>query len=307
MVIGPFEGVDVAVHTVEAVAGYGPCEPCAWHELRCESRGHALALACADVRVLLPPSEAKNHGGRGRPLSARPPHPTLGVARERALSALERLVVGPADAAADALLLPPATVDGALAVNARVRDARTMPALQRYAGTVYEGLAFAHLDPAAQRLAARSTLVFSGLFGVVRGDEPVPAYRVPAKAVLPELGVAGTFWRPLLDEVMPGMLARGGLVLDLRSSDYAAMWRPRGAIARRVITVRVLSPLPSGTYGVVSYPSKFAKGRLAAALLRRVAAGDAVAAAGDVADVWSAECGPRAEIIDANSVLIYTA
>lgn len=240
-------------------------------------------------------------------MSARPPHPTLGGARERALAALERLIAGPADAAAAALLLPPATVDDALAINTRVRGARTMPALQRYAGTVYEGLAFTQLDEAAKRVAARSTLVLSGLFGVVRGDEPVPAYRVPAKAVLPDLGVAGTFWRPLLDEVMPGLLARGGLVLDLRSSDYAAMWRPRGAIAKRVITVRVLSPLPSGNYGVVSYPSKLAKGRLTAALAQRVAAGGAVANIGDVADVWTAHCGPRAETADANSLVIYTA
>ncbi|MGH8861270.1 MAG: peroxide stress protein YaaA, partial [Jatrophihabitantaceae bacterium] len=227
------------------------------------------------MRVLLPPSEAKNPGGRGRPLSARPPHPLLGGDRERVLDALGRLLAGPRRPAVRALLLPPAAVDAALAADAAARTGGTLPALRRYAGVVYDGLASAGLDGTEHRLAARSTLIFSGLLGVVRGDEPVPDYRVPAKAVLPGIGVAGTFWRPVLDEVLPILLGRG-LVIDLRSSDYVAMWRPRGALAERVVQVRVLSPLPGGGRGVVSYPSKFAKGRLAAALVRRAAAGGAV-------------------------------
>ena len=54
----------------------------------------------------------------------------------------------------------------------------------------------------------------------------VPDYRVPAKATLPGIGVAATFWRPVLGVTVPALLAPG-LVVDLRSSDYAAMWRPR--------------------------------------------------------------------------------
>ena len=168
------------------------------------------------------------------------------------------------------------------------------------------GLASVGLDPAELRLAGRSVLIFSGLFGVVRGDEPVPPYRVPAKAVLPGVGVAGTAWRPVLDETMPALLHRGGAVVDLRSSDYTAMWRPRGELGRRVITVRVLSPLPSGGLGVVSYPSKFAKGRLAGALVRRIAAGLPVRTAADVAAAWTANGGPSAEMSSPNGVVIHT-
>jgi len=52
--------------------------------------------------------------------------------------------------------------------------------------------------------------------------------------------------------------------------------------------VRVLSPAPRGGHAVISYPSKFAKGRLAAELIRRVARGEPVAAADDVAAAWLA-------------------
>jgi cytoplasmic iron level regulating protein YaaA (DUF328/UPF0246 family) len=149
--------------------------------------------------------------------------------------------------------------------------------------------------------------VFSGLFGVVRGDEAVPLYRVPAKAVLPGVGVVGTYWRPRLDVMLPQLLRGRGPIIDLRSSDYAAMWRPRGALAERTINVRVLSPLPGGGTGVVSYPSKLAKGQLAAALVQRAAAGDAIVDIDDVAAAWLAAGGSDADIAGTDKLVLFTA
>jgi cytoplasmic iron level regulating protein YaaA (DUF328/UPF0246 family) len=259
------------------------------------------------VHVLLPPSEAKSVGGRGRPLVRQSPHPLLGADRERVLDALATLVRARPDQAAAALLLPPAVMADALAANAGVRAAPTLPALRRYQGVVYDGFDFAALSAREQRLAARSVWVFSGLFGVVRGDEAVPHYRVPAKAVLPGIGVAGTYWRPRLDLALPQLLRGRGPVIDLRSSDYAAMWRPRGELADRTISVRVLSPLPTGGTGVVSYPSKFAKGLLAAALVRRAADGAPVTSIEDVAAAWLTAGGPDAEIAAPDRLVLYTA
>lgn len=238
------------------------------------------------MHLLLPPSEGKTAGGRGRPLRSRPDDGSpLVAARAATTRALAELVAGDPGAAAAALLLPDGVAAEALAANARVLDAPTTPALRRYAGVVYDGLGFADLPADQQRIAGRSVLVFSGLFGVVRGDEPVPTYRVPAKAVLPGLGIAATFWRPVLTEVLAGSLRRG-LIVDLRSSDYAAMWRPDRATAARTVTVRVLSPAPRGGHAVISYNSKLAKGRLAAALLARAAAGQPVGSADDVVAAW---------------------
>jgi len=220
------------------------------------------------------------------------------------LAALDSLTTGDAKSAATALLLPSGVAASALAVNSRVASSPTAKALMRYAGTVYDGLGYASLEPAAQRVAARSVYVFSGLFGVVRGDELVPDYRVPAKASLPGIGVAGTAWRPVLDDALPPLLGKG-LIVDLRSSDYAAMWRPRGAIAGRTITVRVLSPLPGGGLGVVSYPSKYAKGRLAAALAQAVARKQTVQTIEDVAALWTGVTGHRAEVTGEGSLTLH--
>ncbi|HEX8092456.1 YaaA family protein [Jatrophihabitans sp.] len=242
------------------------------------------------MRILLPPSEAKNPGGRGVPLARRRRRQPIDDSRDLVLRALAELLAGPD--AARSLQLPDSVAAGALADNGRVRTAPTMPALDRYAGIVYDGLFLQPLSDAARAVADREVLIFSGLFGVVRGGDPVPAYRVPAKAWLPELGVLSTFWRPRLEVLMPALLDRGPLI-DLRSGDYAAMWQPAGQdpAAGRLVSVRVLSPRPDGTLGVISFASKLAKGRLAAALLERQAAGQPVQDVTDIAAAWAAAGG----------------
>jgi cytoplasmic iron level regulating protein YaaA (DUF328/UPF0246 family) len=86
------------------------------------------------------------------------------------------------------------------------------------------------------------------------------------------------------------------LIVDLRSSDYAAMWQPPRAslAADRLVTVRVLSPRPDGSLGVISYPSKYFKGRFAAALLERRVAG-VIGSVDDLAATWIAAGGRDAE------------
>lgn len=255
------------------------------------------------MHLLLPPSEAKHSGGRGRPLQDRPAAGPLADTRSRFSASLLELVGR--DDAAEALLLPAGVAEAALAANAGHLTGRTLPALLRYAGVVYDGLDYAAMSPVEQRLTARSTWIFSGLRGVVRGDEPVPDYRVPAKAVLPGVGVAGTAWRPVLDGVLPTLLRRGPIV-DLRSGDYAAMWRPRGEAAARTVTVRVLSPAPRGGYAVVSYNSKFGKGRLAAALVRRSLGGHPVDGVDGVAAAWLDAGGAGSTTTGEHHIDLYT-
>ena len=258
------------------------------------------------MHLLLPPSEGKTTGGRGRPLRRRPAgDEPLAAARATVLDALRHLVDGDPSAAAEALLLPGGVAAAALAANAAVLDSPTTPALRRYAGVVYDGLGYAGLSEPEQRIAGRVCWILSGLFGVVRGDEAVPDYRVPAKAVLPGVGVAGTFWRPVLDRVLTPMLRRG-LIVDLRSSDYAAMWRPDRATATRVVTVRILSPAPRGGHAVISYPSKFAKGRLAAELIRSTAAGAPPSSVDDVAAAWLRWEGAADVRADGRALDLYT-
>ncbi|SDJ18922.1 hypothetical protein SAMN05444157_2177 [Frankineae bacterium MT45] len=243
--------------------------------------------------ILLPPSEKKRPGGRGRPLAARPDATGLAEYRARTIDAVTQLAAGERADAAAKLMLPESVVDEVVQMNGALRQAATMPALRRYDGVVYDGLNVDLLSAATTKLALRSVMIFSGLFGVLKGGEAIPNYRVPAKAVLPGIGVAGTFWRPVLDEVLP-QLTRRGAVIDLRSTDYSAMWR-LPSLAGRSVSVRIESPTSRG-YGVVSYNSKFSKGVLARALLEREADGGEIRSAEDALDVWREVTGASGEI-----------
>jgi cytoplasmic iron level regulating protein YaaA (DUF328/UPF0246 family) len=57
-----------------------------------------------------------------------------------------------------------------------------------------------------------------------------------------------------------------GLLVDLRSTTYAAFWRPPAGLAPRVATVRVLHE-SNGKRQVVSHFNKATKGRLVRAVL----------------------------------------
>jgi cytoplasmic iron level regulating protein YaaA (DUF328/UPF0246 family) len=252
------------------------------------------------VRILLPPSEAKASGGRGRPFQPADSDasPGLVAARRRIIDAVLSLIATSDErAVARALALPPSAVLDSITKTRAMLGSPTMPAVRRYSGTVYEGLSFATLSPGARRRANRSLLIFSGLLGVAAGREPIPDYRVPAQSSLPGLGTAGTYWRPHLRAEMDRLLD-DGLLVDLRSADYASMWRPRpGTVtAERLVTVRILSPKPNGDLAVISYPSKHFKGKLAAGLLEAAAAGSPPTGPADVVSIWRQIGGKRGTV-----------
>ena len=213
--------------------------------------------------ILLPPSEGKAVPRRGRPLDLGTlGSPVLTPARERLLAALEELAGRP-DAAA--LLGLGATQGDLVAVNARVRTAPTARADAVYTGVLYDALGFAGLSPAARRRATSRVATVSSLFGLVRPGDRIPAYRLSGDVTLPGVGPVAGVWREALGPAVLGALG-GGLLVDLRSSTYAAFWRPPAELARRTATVRVLHEA-GGRRTVVSHFNKATKGRIVRALL----------------------------------------
>ncbi len=108
----------------------------------------------------------------------------------------------------------------------------------------------------AQRArAARRLAVGSALFGLVRAEDSIPAYRLSAGSSLPGLPTLRALWKPALS---PVLAAVDELVVDLRSGSYAAL-----APVPRAITLEVLSERPDGSRSVVSHFNKAHKGRVA--------------------------------------------
>jgi cytoplasmic iron level regulating protein YaaA (DUF328/UPF0246 family) len=207
--------------------------------------------------ILLPPSESKADGGDGPPLDvAALSLPGLTKTRERVLTALERLCTGREERARQVLGLSPGQVEE-IARNRELRTAPALPAARLYTGVLYDNLDLATLDP---ERAARSILIFSGLWGALRVTDRVPAYRLAMGVKLPRLGALAAVWRPVLTKALPA----DGLIVDMRSAPYAAAWRPEA------VRVRVFRE-QNGRRTVVSHMAKATRGAVARDLLRNAA------------------------------------
>ncbi len=188
------------------------------------------------VLILLPPSEGKTDRARGRPLDlARLSFPELTPTRERVLAALARVSTAP-DAAHRLGVSPRLTEE--IARNTRLDRAPARPAGQVYSGVLYDALDLPSLEGAARRRASRWVVVTSALFGAVRLGDPIPPYRLSMSVSLEGLGPLAATWRPVLDGPLT-QVAGAGIVLDCRSSTYAAAWSPTGGLAERWVHVRV--------------------------------------------------------------------
>ena len=80
----------------------------------------------------------------------------------------------------------------------RPRRARTLPAMERYTGVLYQELAWPTLSAAARRRGDVQVRTVSGLWGLVAPADPIPPYRLKMSASLDGLGRLSTWWRPRL-------------------------------------------------------------------------------------------------------------
>lgn len=224
------------------------------------------------LQILLPPSETKRVGGVAA--AAAPglhAGAELDAARGRVRAALEALSAPAAAhttgedprpellAAAKALGLG-ATKLGELEWNLDLGGA-VMPAIERYTGVLYDGLAIDELDAAARGWIDSHVFVQSALFGLVRAGDLIPAYRLSAGSRLPALGAPlKRVWAAAHEGVIDGAAA---LVLDLRSKDYAALAPVPGAHA-----LHVAQRSASGETRALNHFNKAAKGDLVARLAR---------------------------------------
>lgn len=186
--------------------------------------------------VLVPPSEGKAGGGRGRvDIGAGP----LGERRRNVVAAMaEELTAGPSSwprlfGHGGTIGERSAAAWQALADG----EARALPAWRRFTGVVWT-----HLDPATLAASARRRLVVpTALLGVSRGDEPVPDFRLKLSVSVTGLGRLDRWWR---SDVTAALVATGrGPVVDLLPAEHAAAidW-PALAARRRVVRVAFVAP-----------------------------------------------------------------
>ncbi|MFF8818583.1 YaaA family protein [Leucobacter sp. NPDC015123] len=210
------------------------------------------------MRILLPPSETKRLGGR-LPFSPRELFlgERLAAPRAAAQRALES-VSGDESAATKALKLGVKNRDERLR-NLELDASGAMPAIERYTGVLYDALDPDTLAPEALAWLRDHVFVQSALFGLVRGGDAIPAYRVSASSRLPELGSPlAKLWAAPHE----GALEGSAYVLDLRSKDYAAL-APLGALgAEETDYLEVVARSDDGEVRALNHFNKAAKGDL---------------------------------------------
>lgn len=209
--------------------------------------------------VLLPPSETKRDGGReasGLDLAALG-YPGLAGRRAAVLEATAQLALDP-EAMRTALGLSAKQLFE-VERNVAITRSPVMAALDRYTGVLYDALDAATLTPAARALAAESVIIHSALFGLLRADDPIPAYRLSHDSRVPGLRL-----RPHWSDAIAAQLAEHpGLILDLRSEAYVAL----GPVPATAYFLRVVSPGPDGVKRALNHFNKKGKGIFVRALL----------------------------------------
>ena len=125
-----------------------------------------------------------------------------------------------------------------IAHNTRLVSAPAVPVADLYTGVLYAALDLPSMDSATRRRANRWLVVVSALFGALRPADKVPPYRLSMGVNLSGLGPLASVWRAPLAAVLPAAAGRG-VIVDCRSSTYAAAWVPQGDLAARWVQIRV--------------------------------------------------------------------
>lgn len=209
--------------------------------------------------------------------------------------------------------------------NLEIYDAPALAAWQLYDGVLYEAAKFAQIfsygacaqdgqgqgqgnqpqgsgqgqggqsqadqSQGLQRQLEELTLVFSALFGPVRLTDLITPHRLSGSVKLPGQGSVASIWSKALKELLTQQLS-GHVVVDLRSAEYGAMYRPARGGECLTLNIAVAKVNPAtGKRSVVSHWAKHTRGLLAGALLRAVAGGQLAASDGDVDEILQVAAG----------------
>ena len=168
--------------------------------------------------ILLPPSETKRSGGVGISIDkAAIIWAALDPARDVLFSKLATLSKSKTKTV-KALKLGK-NAEAEIASLKELMTAPTMPAIERYAGTLYDALGYQSLSDAAKERVKEKLFIQSALFGLLPATEHIPYYRFSASSQLPGVDLK-KHWAKAHTAVWPRMV---GPILDLRSKSYVAL------------------------------------------------------------------------------------
>ncbi|MHC9044995.1 YaaA family protein [Microbacterium saperdae] len=212
------------------------------------------------MKILLPPSETKRPGGTGTPLDLRGlALPGLHDERSAVVDALIDLA-GDEEAARSVLKLSARQL-GDIAHNRMLRDAATMPAVDRYTGVLFDALDAATLSTASRRWLGAHVWIHSAPLGPLGALDAIPAYRLAAGTSLPGMPALRRHWAEATQRAIAQEAP--SFVLDLRSEAYVALGPVPASVPS--VYVRVVTDDDGGSRALNHFNKK-SKGLLVRAL-----------------------------------------
>ncbi len=127
------------------------------------------------------------------------------------------------------------------------------PAITVYSGVLYQALGWESLNEKDRARACESIVISSALFGALKVDDEIPNYKLKVKT---------SHWKTPLEKALSELEEE--LIVDCRSSTYAAMWKsnPHITTGIRVFEIR------KGKRQVITHMAKKTRGEIARFLIK---------------------------------------
>ena len=211
--------------------------------------------------ILLPPSEGKASGGDGPPLDLDSlSFEELNPTRERVAKILGQVSERPRTSQ-KLLGVKGTALAKAMAENVAISGSATLPAIERYTGVMYDAIDYQSLGVEAKECFGQSTIIMSGLFGMVRPYDMIPAYKLKMGGKLPRGKTCSAIWKPVITKSLAA-ISQDRVIWDLLPNEHGAAWNPAAVKSSARYTVKFLNRTPDGELKTVNHWSKLLKGAL---------------------------------------------
>jgi cytoplasmic iron level regulating protein YaaA (DUF328/UPF0246 family) len=152
---------------------------------------------------------------------------------------------------------------GEIDLNLAIKTAPTMPAYERYEGTLYKAIDTATFTSHEVEMMRSHILMQSALFGLISATDRIPWYRLSAGTVLPKVNLK-KIWKEHQDAAWARLVDLP--VIDLRSKAYVDLAPIPAGIDSYWVEVVALDS--KGQRKALNHFNKTAKGEFVGAFVR---------------------------------------
>ncbi len=145
--------------------------------------------------------------------------------------------------------------------NSKIFSAKTSPAIEIYAGVLFDAFDYQSLSKSAKQKADESVLITSSLFGLLKLKDAIAHYRLTGDTTLPKIGGVAKTWQVPIETSMQS--AAPNLIVDLRSGTYAKFWQPTGDLVAKTVVIKIMTRVGKGNNAkkiAISHNNKQTKG-----------------------------------------------